>query len=277
MRTIAHISDLHFGRTKTSLEKALKVIIEERSPDLIIVSGDITQRATALQFHAARKFISSLSCPIFMVPGNHDVPLYSVWRRFFRPYTLYRRYISEDLEPQYEDEEMVVVGVNTVRIFKIMEGRVNIKQMARVKAVFAAALPNKIKILVSHHPFNMPLGHRKSPLARARLFWKSQIDTEIDLILSGHLHDTLGLYSDRAYKIATPGPLLIQAGTAISTRYRKEANSFNIITLSSNRIAIDRYEYVQGKQIFMRKKNERFVRQGKTWIRDFDKASVMNL
>jgi 3',5'-cyclic AMP phosphodiesterase CpdA len=267
MRTIAHISDLHFGRTKTSLEKALKVIIEERSPDLIIVSGDITQRATALQFHAARKFLSSLSCPIFMVPGNHDVPLYSVWRRFFRPYTLYRRYISEDLEPQYEDEEMVVVGVNTVRIFKIMEGRVNIKQMARVKAVFAAALPNKIKILVSHHPFNMPLGHRKSPLARAHLFWKSQINTEIDLILSGHLHDTLGLYSDRAYKIATP----------ISTRCRGEANSFNIITLASNRIAIDRYEYVQGEQIFMRKKIERFVRQGKTWIRDFDKASVMNL
>jgi hypothetical protein len=208
-----------------------------------------------------------------MVPGNHDVSLYSVWPRFFRPYTLYKRYISEDLEPQYEDEEMLVVGVNTVRIFKMMEGRVSGKQIARLKAIFAAALPDKIKILVSHHPFNIPVSHHKSPLARARHFGKSEMNTESDLILSGHLHDTLGLYSDRAYKIATPGPLLIQAGTAISTHHRKEANSFNNITLSTSHIAIDRYENVQGKQIFMAIKSEHFVRKYKMWIRDFNRAA----
>ncbi len=272
MRTIVHVSDLHFGRTKPLLEKALKAIIERRSPDLVIVSGDITQRATALQFHSAHKFFSSLPYPMLVVPGNHDVPLYSVWRRFFHPYTLYKRYISEELDPQYEDAEMLVVGVNTVRIFKIMEGRVSGKQIARVKALFAVALPGKIKILVSHHPFNIPVGHRKRPLAHARHFWKNQINTGIDIILSGHLHDTLGFYSDRAYKLSTPGPLLIQAGTAISTRNRKEANSINIITLSTSHIALDRYEYVQHKQTFTIKKTEFFVRQGKSWIRDIDRS-----
>ena len=97
------------------------------------------------------------------------------------------------------------------------------------------------------------------------------MNTGIDLILSGHLHDTLGLYSDRAYKISTPGPLIIQAGTAISTRNRKEANSINIIVLSTCRIAIDRYEYVHHKHIFMIKKTELFVRQGKSWVQDFDR------
>ena len=273
MHTIIHISDLHFGSTEASLEKALKEIIEEHSPNLIIVSGDITQRATASQFCLAHTFFASLSYPIFFVPGNHDIPLYSAWQRFFHPYTLYKRYISEELEPQYEDEKILVVGVNTVRTFKAMEGRVNEKQIARVKTIFAEASPHKIKILVSHHPFNVPMSHRRRPLARARHFWKSLKDIEIDLILSGHLHNTLGLYSDKTYKFSTPGPLIIQAGTAISTRHREEENSFNIISLSTGHIDIDRYEYIQDKEVFAVKKKEHFVRQSKTWIRDFDRTA----
>lgn len=272
MRTIIHISDLHFGRTEASVEKALKEALKECSPDLIIVSGDITQRATASQFRLAQEFFSSLSYPIFVVPGNHDIPLYSVWRRFFRPYALYKKYISEELDPHYEDEEMLVVGVNTVRILKMMEGRVSFKQIARVKTLFSTPLSNKIKILVSHHPFNMPVGHRKRPLARARHFWKSHMNTGIDLVLSGHLHNTLERYKDRAYKLSTPGPLLIQAGTAISTRRRKEKNSFNNITLSTNHIDVGRYEYVRDEQAFRVKKIEHFVRQGKEWIQDSDQT-----
>jgi 3',5'-cyclic AMP phosphodiesterase CpdA len=249
------------------LEKSLKKAIEERSPDLIVVSGDITQRATEAQFKLAHNFFASLACPILFVPGNHDVPLYSVGRRFFQPYALYKKYITEELEPQYEDAEMLVVGVNTVRLFKIMEGRVNAEQIARVKAVLAAAAPHKIKIIVSHHPFNLPVGHHKRPLARARQFWKSLLDADIDIILSGHLHDTLDHYLDKAYKLSTPGPVLIQAGTAISTRRRKEENSFNVIILAASQITIERFEYARDKQIFIVKKTEHFARQGKTWIR----------
>ena len=268
MRTIIHISDLHFGKTKPSFEKALKEVIEERSPDLIIVSGDITQRATASQFRLAHKFLSSFAAPVFLVPGNHDVPLYSIWRRFYRPYALYRKYISQDLEPQFEDEEMLVVGINTVRITKTIEGRVNKKQIDRVKSILDIKRLPKLKIIVSHHPFNMPVGHLKRPLARARLFWKSHMDSGIDLVLSGHLHNTLARYSDRAYKLSTSGPLFIQAGTALSTRYRWEANSFNVLTLSAEQITIDRYEFEKDKKVFAVKKVEHFIKKDKAWLRD---------
>ena len=110
--------------------------------------------------------------------------------------------------------------------------------------------------------------HRKLLLARVRHFWKIHMDTGIDLILSGHLHDTLESYQDRAYKLSTPGPLLIQAGTAISTRQRGEKNSFNVITYAVGHIAIDRYEYVSEKQTFAIKKTEHFIRQSKAWVRD---------
>jgi 3',5'-cyclic AMP phosphodiesterase CpdA len=270
MRTIIHISDLHFGKSEIELEKALKDIIKERSPDLVVVSGDITQRATLLQFQLAHKFFSSLPYPILSVPGNHDIPLYGVWRRFFNPYALYRQYISDELEPRYEDEEIIVIGINTVRILKTMEGRVNKKQIARVKSTLAATSSHKIKIVVSHHPFNLPVGHRKIPTAHARHFWKNLLGAGIDLILSGHLHDTLDFYLDKAYQISTPGPILIQAGTAISTRRRKEENSFNIIMLSAGHITIDRYEYNRDKKVFAVKKMERFVQKDKTWMRDLD-------
>lgn len=270
MRKIIHISDLHFGKSETALEKALRDIIKEQSPDLVVVSGDITQRATSLQFQLAHEFFASLPYPILSVPGNHDIPLYGVWRRFFCPYSLYRQYISKDLEPLYEDEEILVIGINTVRILKTTEGRVNKKQIARVKAAMAASPSHKIKIIVSHHPFNLPVGHRKTPAARAHHFWENLLGAGIDLILSGHLHDTLDFYLDQAYQISTPGPILIQAGTAISSRRRKEENSFNVIMLSAGHIIIDRYEYNQNKKVFALKKTERFVQQDKTWMREHD-------
>ncbi|HEX7586488.1 MAG TPA: metallophosphoesterase [Patescibacteria group bacterium] len=273
MRTIIHIADLHFGKSEIALEKALKDVIKERSPDLIVVSGDITQRATLLQFQLAHEFFASLPYPILSVPGNHDIPLYSVWRRFFYPYALYRQYISKELEPRYEDEEILVIGINTVRILKAMEGRVNKKQIARVEANLAATSSNKIKIVVSHHPFNLPVGHRKIPTARAHLFWKKLLGAGVDLILSGHLHDTLDFYLDKAYQISTPGPILIQSGTTISTRRRKEENSFNIIILTAGNITIDRYEYNQDKKVFVVKKIEHFVQKDKTWMRDPDQIT----
>jgi 3',5'-cyclic AMP phosphodiesterase CpdA len=268
MRTIIHVSDLHFGKSEIDLEKALKDTIKERSPDLIVVSGDITQRATLLQFRSAHKFFTSLPYPIISVPGNHDIPLFGVWRRFFNPYALYKQYISKELEPHFEDEEILVIGINTVRILKTMEGRVNKKQIDRVKSILASTSSRKVKIIVSHHPFNLPVGYSRTPIAHARHFWKNILGAGIDLILSGHLHDTLDFYLDKAYQISTPGPILIQAGTAISTRRRKEENSFNIITLSAGHIAIDRYEYDRDKKVFAVRKVERFVQKDKIWIRD---------
>jgi 3',5'-cyclic AMP phosphodiesterase CpdA len=267
MRTIIHISDLHFGRTEPELEEALRGIILEKKPDLIIVSGDLTQRATKKQFLEAELFFASLPFPIFIVPGNHDVPLYSFWKRFSRPYANYQKHISDDLEPEYRDDEMAVVGINTVRIFRMKEGSVDQLQTKRVYHMFKGLTPQVFKIIVSHHPFNIPAEHRKRPLARVRKFWKFFEDMHVDLFLSGHLHDTLAHQEDESYKIDPNGSLIIQAGTAISTRRRKEGNAFNIITLDAPALRVKRYMALPGDSQFSLIKTESFLKNKQSWVR----------
>ncbi len=266
MRTIIHISDLHFGRTEPDLEEALRVKIFEKKPDLIIVSGDLTQRATKKQFLEAEVFFASLPFPIFIVPGNHDVPLYSFWKRFSRPYANYKKHISDDLEPEYIDDEMAIVGINTVRVLRMKEGSVDQLQTNRVHALFRNLPPQVCRIVVSHHPFNIPVEHYKRPMARVRKFWKSIKDMRIDVFLSGHLHDTLSNHEDTPYKIATNGALIIQAGTAISTRRRKEGNAFNCIFLNGSALSIERYRAVAKIPVFSLVKTDSFVRTSDGWI-----------
>ena len=115
MRTVVHLSDLHFGRTDDAVIQPLVSAIREIAPDVIAVSGDLTQRARREQFRAARAFLDRLAAPKIIVPGNHDVPLYDVFRRFLRPLARYRRYITGDLQPFYGDEEIAVLGINTAR------------------------------------------------------------------------------------------------------------------------------------------------------------------
>ena len=115
MRKIVHLSDLHFGRTDASVVGPLIVAVRELQPTLVVVSGDLTQRARSHEFEEARLFLDQLPKPQVVVPGNHDVPLWDVLSRFMRPLEKYRRHISKDVEPVHEDEEMVVAGVNTAR------------------------------------------------------------------------------------------------------------------------------------------------------------------
>ncbi len=266
MRTLIHISDLHFGRTEPDLEEALRQKIFEKKPDLIIVSGDLTQRATRKQFLEAEVFFASLPFPIFIVPGNHDVPLYSFWKRLSRPYANYQKHISHDLEPEYLDDEMSVVGINTVRILRMKEGSVNQLQTKRAYHMFHGLPPHVFKIVVSHHPFNIPKKHRKRPMARVKKFWKFFEEMQIDIFLSGHLHDTLTHQGEQPYKIDPNGSLIIQAGTAISTRRRHEGNAFNVIILDFPSIRIERYQ-APGTTDFSLVKTDTFARTESGWSR----------
>src|SRR3954451_17492079 len=112
MRTIVHLSDLHFGRVNPLLLDPLLKIVKEIGPDVVAVSGDLTQRARSHQFQQARSFLDALPKPQIVVPGNHDIPLHNVFARFLEPLTKYEHYITEDLQPAYEDEEVMIVGVN---------------------------------------------------------------------------------------------------------------------------------------------------------------------
>src|SRR5688572_8067415 len=147
MRSIAHLSDLHFGRVHPHIISPLIEAILKINPDLVAVSGDLTQRARSHQFKEARAFLDKLPKPQIVVPGNHDVPLHNVFARFMQPLTKYRRYITNDLRPFYYDEEVAVLGVSTARSWTIKGGRINEEQVAWMRERLCSADPEAIKVV----------------------------------------------------------------------------------------------------------------------------------
>ncbi len=240
MRVLVHLSDLHFGRLDPATVKPLSAAIARVGPDLLAVSGDLTQRARRSEFAAAREFLEALPFTRLVVPGNHDVPLYNVFTRFFAPLSRYRRAITSDLSPVYRDEEMIVVGVNTARSLTWGEGRINLAQVDAVVAQLAGGQPDSIRIVVTHHPFDLPVGVAEARLlGRAAMAMKKLSAAGADLFLAGHLHLSHTGHTATRYKIAGHSALVIQAGT-VSTRSRGEAPSFNVLRIERPRISVER-------------------------------------
>lgn len=239
MRTLIHLSDLHFGRTDETVIESLLRTVHELAPDVVAVSGDFTQRARPEQFREAQAFLRALPSPQIVVPGNHDIPLYNVFRRFFRALTRYTHYISDDLTPFYGDEEIAVLGINTARSFTLKDGRINTRQIAHIRECLCTDRPNMTRILVTHHPFELPPGHAgKDIVGRARLVMETLATCKVDLLLAGHLHRSYTAYTIERYRIRGYSALVVQAGTATSTRSRGEANAFNLIKITAASITV---------------------------------------
>ena len=245
MRTIAHLSDLHFGRIDPALLQPLRKALQSIAPDGLVVSGDLTQRARASQFRAARAFIDTLPGAQVIVPGNHDVPLYNVFARFLAPLRNYRRIVSAEVEPSFIDDEVAIVGVNTARSLVFKGGRINEEQVARVRGLICALPESVVKILVTHHPFDVPR-HSDEPgqiVGRAKMALSRLADCGADVLLSGHLHEShVGHTADR-YRIAGLSALVVQAGTATSDRTRESTNSFNVLRTSARHVEITAYAW----------------------------------
>ena len=187
MRTLVHLSDLHFGRIDTAIIAPLMQTVHQLQPDLVVVSGDLTQRARSPEFKAARAFLDALPQPQIIVPGNHDVPLHDLFLRFTQPLDKYRRYITADLRPCYTDAEVAVCGINTARAFTIKGGRINAAQVAWLREKFSALGNEVIKIVVTHHPFDLPTGYgQKQLVGRARMAVESLALCGADIFLAGH-------------------------------------------------------------------------------------------
>src|ERR1700736_5174609 len=147
MRTLIHLSDLHFGRVDPAILRPLLDFINTTKPDLVAISGDLTQRARTAEFKAARKFLDAIPFPKIVVPGNHDVPLHNIFARLFRMLDRFRRFICEDLEPFYVDDEIAVAGVNTTRALTGKNGRINRRQLEKLRERFATVPPGHVKIV----------------------------------------------------------------------------------------------------------------------------------
>jgi 3',5'-cyclic AMP phosphodiesterase CpdA len=268
MRTLAHISDLHFGHIDPSVLAPLRAAVLASRPDVLVVSGDLTQRARDEQFAAARQFLDSLPVPRIVVPGNHDVPLYDVFSRWLRPLAAYRRHIDENVEPFHADEELAVLGVNTARSLTFKNGRINEQQVQRGCSLLDSCAPEVTRIVVTHHPFNLPgMADQSGAVGRAGMAIAGFARCRVDMILSGHLHVSEAAATPVRYGDTGYAALLIQAGTATSSRLREEPNSFNVIRIDRPLATVVRHSWDEQRGSFAEAETDRFQATPRGWSR----------
>jgi 3',5'-cyclic AMP phosphodiesterase CpdA len=266
MRTVVHLSDLHFGRVDPVLLDPLRDLVHSIAPDVVVVSGDLTQRAKSEQFEEARAFLDTLPGPQIIVPGNHDISLYNVFRRFVKPLERYKRYITEDLDPVYIDDEIAVLGVNTARSLTFKDGRVNEEQVAKIREQFAGLPAQITRVVVTHHPFDLPQSFNASDLVdRAPMAMQAFAESGVDILMAGHLHASHAGSTAARYQMDEYAALVIQAGTATSTRGRGETNSFNVVRIDPLRVEVDRYGWDIVGQTFSLVNSDKFLRSGNVW------------
>lgn len=275
MRKLVHLSDLHFGRVDYSLVEPLIETIREAEPDVVVVSGDLTQRARSEQFKEAREFLDQLPSPQIIVPGNHDVPLHNVLARFLQPLDKYRRYITDDLFPFHADEEVAILGINTARSLTIKDGRINEEQIESIRQRLCPLADEVVKIIVTHHPFDLPEGHDEAELVnRAEIAMEALATCGADVLLAGHLHVSHTGHSSARYKIAGHSALVVSAGTATSTRGRGETNSFNLLRIMHPFINVERRSWQPDQRKFVPSSTEHFRHTPDGWQRVPDEMAA---
>lgn len=258
MRRIAHLSDLHFGRVELDVVAPLVDAVRALQPDITVVSGDFVQRGIRREFEQAREFIGQLPEPLIVVPGNHDMPFNNWAARFLTGLDLYREYISDNLAPEYRDEEVAIIGVNTARVWPVRGGSISREQMAQVER-FVCAMPGSlVKILVTHHPFDLAESyHRRELVGRARIAM-GKFAHSVDILLAGHMHLSHAGRTAVRYRLKGQSAVFVQAGTATSTRGRGEPNTFNLLLIERPSLIVQRHGWSPERRAFAAIEEERF-------------------
>jgi 3',5'-cyclic AMP phosphodiesterase CpdA len=268
MARLVHLSDLHFGAHDERLVEAVEWQIDQLKPDLVVISGDFTQRARTEEFRQACEFLEGLrerGHEVLGVPGNHDVPLYDVLRRFMSPLARYRRFIDDTLCPFIELPGVAVLGINTARSLTLKDGRINRDQVEFIRETFARTARETMRVLVTHHPLlALRVGEEvERAIGRQEMALDAVEESGVDMLLAGHTHHAS---SQDASDLVTRagGVLVVQAGTATSTRVREQEQSFNTIDIADGGATItvhawdgddfkptdpNRYEWQDGKWI----------------------------
>jgi 3',5'-cyclic AMP phosphodiesterase CpdA len=277
MRRILHISDLHFGRTDEHVVAALIGKIHEVMPDVLVVSGDLTQRARSWQFQDARRFLDLFACPKIVVPGNHDVPLENLLDRFFSPLAKYRKYITDELSPTFHDSELAIVGISTARSFTRAGGSINERQIERARQFLCSVGPDIVKIVVTHHPFDIPENlNDRYLLRRSRHAIAALATCQADLYMAGHSHVPFAGLSERRYTIAHHTALIVQAGTSLSTRTRSVPNSFNLIHVDRPALTVEHFQWDAQQARFVPASASHFTHTADGWRSTDEKDSRLD-
>jgi 3',5'-cyclic AMP phosphodiesterase CpdA len=265
MTTLAHISDLHFGREDPEVVAGLRAELRERRPDLVVCSGDLTQRARRREFAAAAAFLGSLDAPVLVVPGNHDIPLFDVVRRFLRPLHRYRRYVTGDLSPLHRGPGLAVLGLNTARPTRWKDGSLSPGQIESLPARFGPPRPGELRVLVTHHPFVPRPGDPEPALVRrGPEALRVAEGCGVDVLLAGHIH--YGYVADvrAAHPAIRRAIIVAQAGTAVSRRRRHEPNTYNLVHADAGRLTFEVRIWRDGR--FAEREARAYRREGDDWV-----------
>jgi 3',5'-cyclic AMP phosphodiesterase CpdA len=254
MSILLQISDTHFGTEQRPVVDALATLSLQQRPDLLVLSGDITQRARPSQFRAARAFIDGLVTPVLAIPGNHDIPLFNPIARLHHPYANHCAAFGHDLEPVHSSGDMLVICVNTTRWYRHQNGAVSAPQIERVATRLACADPGQLRVVVIHQPVAVPRAADEHNLLRGHaVAMRRWASAGGDLVMGGHIH--------LPYVLPLSGlarPMwAVQAGTAVSWRVRDGMpNSVNLLRWGSDApersCMIERWDYAASSGAFVR-------------------------
>lgn len=243
----------------------LVAVVEKLDADLVIISGDFVEHASTGEFEQAREYLQRLPQPQLVVPGNHDLPFYDPLKRVRQGLGKYIRFISEDLEPLYADDEMIVAGVTTPRIIPMKGGLINPGQVDGAIGRMCGDPSPRIKVLVTHHPLDLPENFTKRQLAWHARSAVERLSPCVDLMLAGHLHLSSTGATAARYRKTGHSMIFAQAGTAISMRNKGEPNSFNLIRLQQKQIEIQHYSWNEQVNEFMPCQWEQFESGARGW------------
>ncbi|MGR3320483.1 MAG: metallophosphoesterase family protein [Pseudooceanicola sp.] len=263
MTRLVHLSDLHFGRDRPELLRPLTEAVNDLAPDLLIVSGDLTQRARESQFRAARDFLDTIRAPVLCVPGNHDIPVHRPVTRLFRPFRPFRRWIHRDLAPVVRLDGVAVVGMNSVDPWRWQRGRIRGRDIRRACAIAEDAAEDTFVVLVAHHPLEHRPGTDKRLTRGAARAIDRLAACGADAILSGHLH----VWLTGPFLTRPEGARILQvhAGTGLSTRHRGEPNDFACIDRDGDSLRIARWTAEPEGDAFAEASRRTFARGPDGW------------
>lgn len=255
MSVLLQISDTHFGTERPAVVHALAVFAAELAPELVVLSGDITQRATARQFTTARGFCDRLGAPVLAIPGNHDIPLFNPLARLLWPYARHRRAFGQELEPVHASPDFLVVGVKTTRRWRHQHGQLSGPQVDRVAARLRQAVRGQLRVVVVHQPVAVPTQRDARDLLRGHVqAVRTWTQAGADVIAGGHIHLPYVLALHARDAGLARRAWCVQAGTAVSSRTRREAgNSVNVLRhhAGSGTAEVERWDYEDGRQAFV--------------------------
>jgi 3',5'-cyclic AMP phosphodiesterase CpdA len=272
MRRVVQISDIHFGNNDISLLAPLREAILALEPHVLVISGDLVEHATVAEFIQARDFLTTLPKPQIVVPGNHDLPFYNFFERAVMGLSRYKKFITADTSPEYRDEEIFIVGANTSRVWPIRGGSLSSTQLERLEAQFSAVPEKLTRVLVTHHPFDLPedqesgliVGHARRSIAALAPF--------VDVLMAGHIHLSSSGSTAARYKTQGHALAFVQAGTCVSNRNKGENNSFNFMRvgdgLSGEKAAVvERYSWDKQQRVFKKQDSEEYQLGKAGWAR----------